>query len=45
MARELNDHASPEAKKNFVFVSSSEAPPFKRNYLRTKREAEEYILG
>ena len=43
MAREMNQWATEEAKRNFVFVSSSEAPPFKPNYLSTKREAEEFI--
>ena len=45
MARELNSCATGDAKRNFVFVSSSEAPPLKPNYLKTKREAEEFITS
>ena len=44
-AKVFNDHASAEAKRNFVMVSSAKGPPGLPGYLSTKIEAENYLLN
>ena len=44
MARELNDTASENSKKNFVMVSSAKPPPFLPEYITTKRQGEQFLL-